>query len=245
MAKSPLVVQGPVPFAGTATDRRSALMGALLAFALTAGYAATAWLLFNTPSKGVELGSLWAAIASVWLARTENIWCMPFGILAVVLLGWGLFDAGLVAQAWLQYGYFVPIQLAGWWAWTRGGPGRTELPVTRLNFRGWIDVVIGTLGLWIACVVLFDILYADAVWLIWDSSIFAASITAQTLMTFKKRESWWIWTLPVNLSNIGLFIVTGQWAFTMLYALFLVNSIWAWRDWNRAEAAGLSPQASS
>jgi nicotinamide mononucleotide transporter len=238
MTPSVPVVESPLPFTGTRADRLAALRGGLLALALTIAYATTAWLVFDTPTTWIEAGALWAAIASVWLARLENIWCMPFGIVAVVLLGWGLFDVGLVAQAWLQYIYFVPIQVAGWWAWSRGGEGRTELSITRLDLRGWLDVVFGTLGLWIACEVLFDILYADAIWLVWDSSIFAASITAQTLMTFKKRESWWFWTLPVNLSNVGLFIVTGQWAFMVLYLLFLANSVWAWRDWDRAEATG-------
>ena len=39
----------------------------------------------------------------------------------------------VVAQGWLQFVYYVPIQLYGWWVWCQGGESKTELLVSKLN----------------------------------------------------------------------------------------------------------------
>jgi nicotinamide riboside transporter PnuC len=62
-------------------------------------------------------------------------------------------------------------------------------------------------------------------------------------MTLKKRESWWFWTIPVNISAIALFSRTETWAFVFLYVVFLANSVWGWIQWQRAEAVGASQPA--
>ena len=223
-----------LPWFGTASDRRQAALGGLGSLVITAAYVAVARG-FDTATTTVEMVSLWASLACVWLARLENIWCMPYGLLSVALLGWYLLDIELVGQGWLQYLYYVPVQVVGWWAWSRGGRGRTELPVTRLVTRTWLVVMAGFGAVWASCWVVFAWLYDSPAYLGWDASITAASVTAQSLMTWKKRESWWFWTLPVNVSAIGLFAVTQAWAFVFLYVVFLANSLWGIGTWHRLE----------
>ena len=223
-----------LPFLGTRRDRSEAATTGVAALLITVAYVAFARSL-DTSTSWLEGASLWASLACVWLARTENIWNMPYGLVSVILLGWYLLDVKLVGQGWLQYVYYVPIQMVGWWAWARGGVGRTELPISRLTARGWVVVSAATLTLWAACWVLFRVLYDDSEYLPWDTSIVAASVVAQSLMTWKKRENWWFWTLPVNVSAIGLFIATRSWALVFLYLVFLANSVWGWFDWNRLE----------
>lgn len=226
-----------LPWFGSRVDQRNALRGGVGAFVVTATYVMVARGL-DTTTTAVEAVSLWASLACVWLARIENIWCMPYGLLSVVLLGWYLLDIELVGQGWLQYLYYVPVQLLGWWAWTRGGAGRSELPVTRLALRSWTAVVLAFAALWAATWITFSLLYDSPAYLGWDASITAASVTAQSLMTWKKRESWWFWTVPVNVSAIGLFTVTESWAFVFLYVVFLVNPVWGIRTWHQLERVG-------
>ena len=187
----------------------------------------------DTPPTTVEVISVWASLACVKLARSENIWTMPFGIFAVLLLGWFFLDVGLVAQGWLQFVFFVPVQILGWWAWARGGPERTEMTITGLSPKAWLVTVFLALSSWIMLWSIFATVYESPSYVQWDTSIVAASVTAQSLMTLKKKESWWWWTIPVNLSSLGLFIRTELWAFVFLYLFFLANSVLGWRQWTQ------------
>lgn len=224
------------PVFGRRPDKVEALFGGTIAALVVVLYVVVARLL-DTPTTWIEGLSLWASLACVWLARTENIWTMPYGLVAVVLLGWFLLDVDLVGQGWLQFVFYVPVQIVGWWAWSRGGAGRTDLRVTRLSPRQWTGVVLGAIACWLACWGIFDRLYDEPAYLTWDTSIVASSITAQTLMSWKKRESWLWWSVPVNISSLGLFITTEAWAFVFLYVIFLINSVWGWREWVRSEKA--------
>lgn len=198
--------------------------------AVTVCYAAFAHVL-GTSTSALEGWSLVFSLACVWLARRENPWNMPFGIVAVVLMGTFYFRISLVGQAWLQFVFYVPVQLLGWWAWTRGGASSSTLPVTRLSRTGWVITLAFGTATWAACWAVFALIYEQPLYLGWDTSIVAASIVAQTLMTWKKTENWLFWTFPVNASSIILYLVTGSWAFAFLYTVFLANSIWAWRQW--------------
>jgi len=223
----------PLPFWGTGSDKTTALKGGAAALALVLLYVVVARA-FDTPTSLIEGVSLWSSLACVWLARVENIWTMPYGLVAVLLLGWYLLDIGLVGQGWLQYLFYVPVQVYAWWKWCRGGHAKTELKVTRLTLRGWLLTLSSLIAIWVSCWLVFGALYEKPAWLAWDTSIVASSIVAQSLMTWKKREAWWAWSLPVNVSSIGLFIVTESYAFVFLYVIFLVNSIYGWAAWHRA-----------
>ena len=94
--------------------------------------------------------------------------------------------------------------------------------------------VVGAFGAWTFCWVMFQRLYGPLQWMGWDTSIVAASITAQLLMTAKKLECWLWWQVPVNISAIGLYIVTDAWAFAFLYAVYLLNASSGYLLWRRS-----------
>jgi len=222
-----------LPLWGTRSDKTAALKGGAVALGLVLLYVFIAQI-FNTPTSLIEGVSLWSSLACVWLARVENIWTMPYGLVAVLLLGWYLLGVGLVGQGWLQYLFYIPIQVYAWWKWCRGGQAKTELRVTRLNLKGWLLTISSLVAIWAGCWAVFGAIYEEAAWLAWDTSIVTSSIVAQSLMTWKKREAWWAWTVPVNISSIGLFIVTESYAFVFLYVIFLVNSVYGWAAWHKA-----------
>ena len=188
----------------------------------------------ETPSSKLEFWSLVFSFACVWLSRTENVLSMATGIVSVVLMGIFLLRVDLVGQGWLQFVFYVPIQLFGWWSWCRGGEGRTELKIGRLMRTGWI-LSIGVFALaWVFFSFLFNALYESPQYLIWDTSIVSASVIAQILMTRKKVECWFFWTFPVNVSAILLYWRVDVPAFSFLYLIFLLNAYFGWRQWNAA-----------
>ena len=232
------------PLFGTTADRWGAVRVGAVASALTATYvvAVRLWSPDLAPS-GQEIFGTTTSLGSVILTRTQNVWAIIYGLVSIVAMGVFFFDIDLVGQGWLHLGYYIPIQVVGWWAWLRAGAGRTELPVgwlsagTRVLIAG--AVVAGTAVL----AAVFGQLHGDTPYLVWDASIVAASVAAQLLLTTKRIESWWLWLIPIDLSAILLYLRSGAEMFAALYALYLVLASLGLRDWVRAwrgQRAGLT-----
>jgi len=226
-----------VPWTGTAQQRRNAVIGISGGLAVALLYAVVARFGFDTSTSQIEYWSLVASLACVWLCRTENVLANPSGIFAVVLTGIFFLRIGLPGQGWLQLGFYVPVQFVSWWSWCRGGAGGGELAVSRLRARGWAFVMGAAIGIWATCWLVFRRLYGPMEWQGWDTSIVAASVVAQFLMTIKKLESWLWWQFPVNVSAIALYAVTDAWAFAFLYVVFLINAASGYRHWQRSFSA--------
>jgi nicotinamide mononucleotide transporter len=231
------------PF-GTRADRLGAVRAGLAAVALTATYVvAVRWASPTTAPTSLEVFGTATSLASVMLTRTQNIWAIITGLVSVVAMGVFFFDIGLVGQGWLHLGYYIPVQLLGWWAWLRAGADRSDLPV------GWLrpglrlalaaGVVVGTVLLALT----FRELHGESPYLVWDASIVAASVAAQLLLTAKRIESWWLWLVPIDVSAILLYLRTDAEMFAALYAVYLVLATLGLRDWSQAwrrQQAGLT-----
>lgn len=236
MSSAPAVaVTAPMPWFGRPGDMFEAVRGLGLAAAVTYTYVFVAQQLFSTPTSGLEIASLILSLACVWLVRTENVLSMPIGVGACALLGVFYLQIELVGQGWLQLAFFIPVQLIGWWAWCRGGDRGSELKISRVTTREGVLALMSGLALWVGAWALFNALYGQTPYAWWDTSIVAASIVAQGLLTYKRIEHWLVWLVPVNVSSILLYSVTGAWAFAFLYVVFFANAAWGLVMWRRQQ----------
>ncbi|MBP9757380.1 MAG: nicotinamide mononucleotide transporter [Candidatus Pacebacteria bacterium] len=182
-----------------------------------------------------ELVGTWAGLICVWLTRTQNIWCWPWGLVSSLALGVFFSQIGLPGQQWLNWGYFVIIQLWSWPHWVFGGTNYSELPVTTLSTRGrilWLAVLAaGTYAVYFV----IDVLSPGSFHPVIDSLVVSSSVCAQYLLGQKKVESWVLWLGPVNLVSIVLFFLSGAFTVMILYIAFFVHAVVALRTWSLAK----------
>lgn len=226
------------PWLGRPWEHRhaaGALVGSLAA--CTAYWAVTRVVAPEVTPGWLEFAGTTTSLWAVWITQRRNVLAMPVGIISVVLMGAFFWQIGLIGQAGLHWVYYLLVQVWGWHRWTRGGDGGGELVVSRLRHGQRLAVlaagVVGTvLVRWILIAG-----WAQAVHATWDASIVAASVMAQLLLSMKKVESWWLWIVPVNISAIGLYVLTGATMFAALYVLFLVMAVVGLVRWQRAATA--------
>lgn len=225
-----------VALLGTRRDHVEQLLVAFAMLAVTVGYAICSYVVVDGYQFNMyEFLGTWAALVCVWLSRTQNIMCWPWGIVSSVMLGVFFAQIGLPGQQWLNWGYFVVIQVLAWPHWAFGGAERTELPVTTLSWqeRGYVVLVllVGTSAVYAA----IDLLAPGSLYPLLDALAVAASIVAQYLLGRKKVESWVLWLGPVNMVSIVLFFLSGAYILTALYVAFFIHAALALRSWARAE----------
>lgn len=187
---------------------------------------------FNT----YEFIGTWSGLVCVWLSRTRNILCWPWGIVSAAALGMFFSQIGLPGQQWLNWGYFLIIQIWAWPYWAFGGKNKTELPVTTLTGKGRVlatlAIIAGTGAVFLA----IDTIAPGSAHPVLDALVVAASVVAQFLLGRKKVESWLLWLGPVNLVSIVLFVLVGAYTVAALYVAFFVHALFALRTWSRARS---------
>lgn len=182
--------------------------------------------LFGAPTTLGELLAFVTGALSVWFVVRENIWTFPVGIANVILLGILFLRAELYADAALQVLY-VGLQVMGWWAWLRLGPGGGELEVAsggRWLAGGLCGVVVGS-------VVLVPVLReaGDSAPL-WDGITTSLSLAAQTLLSFKRIENWYLW-MTADVIYIPLYISKELVLTAVVYVMFLGLCVLGVRRW--------------
>ncbi len=183
-----------------------------------------------------ELLGTWCALNAVWLVRTENIQNWIWGITSAILLGVFFGQIGLPGQQWLQWAFFLPIQVWCWYYWATAGAAvaSTNLPVTFLRTGErivWMVVLV--VGTWLV-LNFVEVFAPGSAYPELDALVVVSSMMAQFLLGRKKVESWILWLGPVNVVSIVLFAMTGAYVLTALYVAFLVHAVFGVRTWMSA-----------
>ena len=182
-----------------------------------------------------EFVGTWAGLTCVWLTRTQNVLCWPWGIVSSIAFGFFFKEIGLPGQQWLNWGYFLAIQLWAWPYWVFGGTDRTELKVSRVGIKGRILTIVAVVVGTYAVYRFIAYISPGSLYPVLDALVVAASVTAQYLLGRKLIESWWLWLGPVNLLSIVLFYAAGAYVVMALYVAFFIHAVFALREWYRED----------
>lgn len=219
---------------GTAKEYKENILVALVMLIVASAYQyASSIIVPGYAFNPYEFAGTWTGLVCVWLTRTENVLCWPWGIASALAFGFFFREIDLPGQQWLNWGYFFVIQLWAWPHWVLGGEARRELSITMLTLRGRIlmlaALALGTMAIYTT----IDLLVPGSLYPILDATVVASSIVAQFLLGRKKIESWVLWLGPVNLLSIALFFIAGAYMATALYVAFFIHAAFALRSWRR------------
>jgi nicotinamide mononucleotide transporter len=182
-----------------------------------------------------EIVAALLGIVNVALLVRRNIWNYPFGILNVGLYTFVFFGARLYSDALLQL-YYIAIQIYGWWNWYHGRNADGLARVETLSNAERLVAAAVTLGAGLILGWLFsNYTPAAAPWM--DASLAAMSVTAQYLLSIRKIENWILW-IAADIVYIGLYYWKGLYPTTILYAVFLLLSVFGLLEWRRVWRQG-------
>ena len=173
-------------------------------------------------------------IASVLLAKKENIWVYPTGLICTVLTVYLLFQAGYLADMSINV-YYSIMSVYGWYKWSSK---KTEpnLEISRTNNKekgiGFFMFII-TMIVTYFVYVFFDYAleipnYID----IFTSGIF---FTAMWFMALKKIENWTLWILG-DCIVVPLYWYRGLTMLSLQYLIFTILAILAYKQWKKSLA---------
>jgi nicotinamide mononucleotide transporter len=170
-------------------------------------------------------------LVNIALVARRSVWNYPFGIAAVTLYGWVFWGAKLYSDMLLQ-GFFLALNIYGWFNWARSRAQAGEVIVLTLGWRmRGLMVGASLLAIWGWGTLMHRFTDAALPW--WDAGVAIASVVAQLLLSRRYLENWALWIL-VDIVAVPLFAARGLWLTSAVYLLLLGLSIWGLIGWHRA-----------
>lgn len=185
---------------------------------------------YSTLHIVLELVAAAFGVWSVWLAKKENIWVYPTGLLSTGIYVYLLYQWSLLGDMLINAYYFA-MSVYGWYVWTRKVDDTHFIPITRTSIKEkWISG-----WLFVASILFVYLVYKGFDrWNFWSARIdtltTALFFVAMWLMAKKKIENWIYWIIG-DLISIPLYFYKGYTFTAFQYFIFLVIAIFGYISW--------------
>jgi nicotinamide mononucleotide transporter len=173
-----------------------------------------------------EIFAVALAVAYVWLAGQESVWCWPAGFISTALYAYIYWDVTLFFQMLLNV-YYMAMAVWGLVCWRR--TGKDKIAISKMSFSMHSTVVVsGIVVTLLVYVVATQFLTYDLVLL--DITLTVFSLLTTYLTVIKKLESWYYWSL-INLVSIVLLFDRSLYLTMVLMFVYIVLAIRGLTHW--------------
>lgn len=179
----------------------------------------------------LEAAAVVLALAYIWLAAKQNIWCWPCALLSTALYTYVFWEVTLPFHALLNI-YYMLMAVYGWQQWQKSNDktlGVQRWPVKRHALMVGLLVVIS---------LLFSIVGTsifDAQYIYLDAFITVFSVFTTVLVTRKVIENWLYW-IVIDAVAVYLYLAKGLVLTGLLFVIYSLFAIYGYMQWNRNKA---------
>ncbi len=180
----------------------------------------TSWLEW----MGVGFG-----VAEVLLAKANNAWLYPAGIISVLISIYLFYNVGLYAESALNI-YYLIMSTWGWWLWVSHN-NRVQLPVTKAGKKDWnITIAIVAIAFTLLYIILKN--FTSSTVPAFDAFVSATAWAGMWLLAKRKLENW----ILLNISNavaIPLLFYKQLSLYALLTVFLFVIAIQGYFKWKK------------
>lgn len=168
-------------------------------------------------------------VVQVLLARQNNVHNYLFGIVAILISIWVLYQSRLYADILLNL-YYLIMSIYGWFYWKLGKKAM-ETPISSSN-RKEHSIAIGIAMGCFAIMAYWLSQHTDSDVPFWDAIVVAFAWSGMWLMAKRKIENW-IYLNISNIISIPLLIYKELYIYAGLTALLFAVAISGYLKWKR------------
>lgn len=205
------------------------------------------FILFTLPGYPVSavefIGTLSGFLCVLYCAKGAVI-AWPLGIVNAVFFFILFYQTRLYPDMLLQIYYFIT-SIYGWWRWANPrtcyeSDSRNELKVSALSITPFIVISVITITVSAAAGYIISGIHmvfpaffpGPSAFPYADSFVAVTSITAQILLSIKKRENWILWIIT-DTSASTIYFMKGIYLVGIEYVIFGIIAAAGLWNWNR------------
>ncbi|MDB5002875.1 MAG: Nicotinamide mononucleotide transporter [Mucilaginibacter sp.] len=166
-------------------------------------------------------------VAEVLLAKINNIWLYPTGIVGTITGIYILMVAGLYAESALSI-YYIVMSVYGWVHWIK----RRDAPPVKITWatkQEWIITILIVVVGWVIFYVLLKKFTASNV-PVWDAWVSSTAWAGMWLLARRKLENWILLNVS-NLFAIPLLCYKHLIMFATLTLILFIVAIFGFFEW--------------
>ncbi|MGO4893982.1 nicotinamide riboside transporter PnuC [Flavobacterium sp. W21_SRS_FM6] len=180
--------------------------------------------------SGLEALAVVLALAYVWLAAKQNIWCWPCALLSTAIYTFVFWEVTLPFHALLNV-YYMLMAVYGWLQWQKDSD--KALDITSWTVKQHIAAVL----ILVLISVLLSVLGAsifDSTYLYLDAFITVFSVFTTVLVAKKVRENWLYW-IVIDAVAVYLYLAKGLLLTGLLFVIYSVFAIYGYLQWSKSK----------
>jgi nicotinamide mononucleotide transporter len=170
------------------------------------------------------------ALAYVWLAARQNIWCWPCALVSTGIYTWLFWHVSLPFHTGLNF-YYLIMAIYGWLQW-RAKPKEAQSVQSLPVYQHAVYIVILSLSAWALSYFASGLL--DASYLYLDAFITVFSLFTTVLVAHKVRENWLYW-IVINSFSSYLYFAKDLTLTGILFICYLGFAVYGYVQWKTVE----------
>ena len=181
----------------------------------------------------LEFIAVITGIISVWLAKKENVWLYPIGIISVVLWIYLCWVGKLFGQSLINFFFFI-MNVYGWYNWLRRDENNQPNVIIKHNTN--FQNVLVIMSSFILSVLMYYMLLplqeknALMEFIVLEAIITALNFVAMWLMAWKRLEHWLLWIVG-DFMCIPLFVHKDYPLGVIQFLVFIVIAYLGYKEW--------------
>ncbi len=168
-------------------------------------------------------------VTEVLLAKKNNVWLYPAGIISTLIAIFLLADVKLYAESFLN-GYYLVMSIYGWYYWLKK-PNKAPVKISYASRSDWMITLAISLGGWL---LLFLILknFTPSDVPVLDALVSSTAWAGMWLLAKRKMENWILLNIS-NLVAIPLLYHKNLPMFSVLTIVLFVVAIFGYIEWRK------------
>ena len=168
-------------------------------------------------------------VTEVLLAKKNNVWLYPAGIISTVIAIFLLADVQLYAESFLN-GYYLVMSIYGWYYWLKK-PNQAPVKISYASRSDWFITLAISFGGWLLLYLILKNFTPSDVPVL-DALVSSTAWAGMWLLAKRKMENWILLNIS-NLVAIPLLYHKNLPMFSVLTIILFVVAIFGYIEWRK------------
>jgi nicotinamide mononucleotide transporter len=180
--------------------------------------------------SGWEVIAVVLALAYVWLAAKQSLWCWPCALVSTGIYTWLFWQVTLPFQAILN-AYYLLMAVYGWLQWNKHIKAEREMMIQVWSMKRHVISFVSLVVVSLLLITFFSGSF-DSNHLVLDIVITVFSVFTTVLVAHKVLENWLYWIL-INSAAVYLYWSNQLVLTSILFVIYVAMALYGYWQWRQ------------